>query len=194
VTDTFFTDYYEVLQVSPNADQETIQRVFRLLAQRFHPDNQDSGDADAFNEVLTAYRVLSDPEQRAAFDVEHRAARRLTWRIFDQSHASHGVEAEKRKRQGILSLLYNKRLNQPEQPGVSMREMEDLLGCPREHLEFSLWYLKENQLITRGDNGRHIITVKGVDLVERDEEARVFEQHLLPPPEPAHVMTETAWS
>ena len=37
-------DYYEVLQVSPNADLDTIHRVYRLLAQRFHPDNRESGN------------------------------------------------------------------------------------------------------------------------------------------------------
>jgi curved DNA-binding protein CbpA len=192
---SFFVDHYEVLQVSPNADQETIQRVFRLLAQRFHPDNRDTGDDTAFKEVLTAYRVLSDPEQRAAFDVEHRSARRLTWRIFDQNQTCHGVEAEKKKRQGILSLLYTKRLNQPEEPGVTMRELEDLLGCPREHLEFSLWYLKEHQWITRGDNGRHVITAKGVDVVEDEGDLAVYDrQHLLPAPQHASEMQEVAWS
>jgi curved DNA-binding protein CbpA len=34
-----FTDYYENLQISPNADMEMIERVFRLLAKRYHPDN-----------------------------------------------------------------------------------------------------------------------------------------------------------
>ena len=33
--------------------------------------------------------------------------------------------------------------------------------CPREHLEFSLWYLKENGLVTRMDNGRFAVTAKG---------------------------------
>jgi curved DNA-binding protein len=36
-------DYYEVLQVSTSADPDTITRVYRLLAQRFHPDNQKTG-------------------------------------------------------------------------------------------------------------------------------------------------------
>ena len=179
-----FVDYYEILQVSPNADQDTIQRVFRLLAQRFHPDNKDSGNEAAFKEVMEAYRVLNDPEQRAAYDVEHRQVKKVTWQIFDQSTASQGVEAEKRKRKGILALLYNKRLNEPEAPGISIREMEDLLGCPREHLEFSLWYLKENQWAVRGDNGRHVITAKGVDIVERDGEVGIVDQHhLLPLPQ-----------
>jgi len=34
-------DYYEDLQISPIADLETIERVFRLLAKRYHPDNKD---------------------------------------------------------------------------------------------------------------------------------------------------------
>ena len=48
-------DYYEVLQVNSNAEQETIHRVFRLLAQRFHPDNQETGNDDRFREIHEAY-------------------------------------------------------------------------------------------------------------------------------------------
>ena len=36
-----FIDYYEILEISPNANSETIERIFRHLAMRFHPDNQD---------------------------------------------------------------------------------------------------------------------------------------------------------
>jgi hypothetical protein len=51
---------------------------------------------------------------------------------------------------------------------MTIHELEDLLGVPREHLEFNLWYLKEGGLVTRGDNGRCAITVKGVDEAEND--------------------------
>ena len=37
-------DYYEILQISPNAEPETVHRVFRLLAQRCHPDNAETGN------------------------------------------------------------------------------------------------------------------------------------------------------
>ena len=47
-------DYYEVLQVNSNAEQETIQRVFRLLAQRFHPDNKETGDDGRFRKIQEA--------------------------------------------------------------------------------------------------------------------------------------------
>lgn len=163
-----FVDFYEVLQVSPSADFDTVQRVYRMLAQRYHPDNPETGNREAFQLVLRAYQILSDPEKRAAYDVEHESRRALRWKIFDQTRSLRGVEAEKKKRRGILSVLYSQRQQQPEKPGLMIRDLEDLLGCPREHLQFSLWYLRDNQLITAGDQGRFSITVKGVDLVEQD--------------------------
>jgi len=174
-------DYYELLQISPNADPDMIHRVYRLLAQRYHPDNGTTGDEKAFRAITDAYKVLSEPEKRAAYDVNLHAYRQVRWRIFDQRQASTGKLAEKSKRKGILDLLYTKRCNEPEKPTLNLHEMEDLLGCPREHLEFSLWYLKENGLVTRMDNGRFAVTAKGVDWAEQEEAAaRLREDRLLP--------------
>lgn len=161
-----FVDHYEIMQISPNADLDTIHRIYRILAQRFHPDNQETGDVEVFRALTEAYRVLSDPEKRAAFDIEHRATRRVTWKIFDQTTSAQGVEAERRKRSGILALLYRKRLAEPDQPSMTIRDFEELLGVPKEHLEFTLWYLREGQFVTRSDNGRFTITLAGVDLAE----------------------------
>ena len=172
-------DYYEVLQISPNADPDMIHRVYRLLAQRYHPDNGDSGDESAFRAVTEAYKTLSDPEKRAAYDVHLHSYRQVRWRIFDQSNAVTGKLAEKSKRRGILDLLYTARRNQPAQPTMTLLELEDLLGCPREHLEFSLWYLKENGLIARTDNGRYSVTAKGVDWAEAEEAEQMRADHLL---------------
>ena len=66
-----FVDFYEDLQISPNADQETIERVSRLLAKRYHPDNSDTGSDEKFNIITKAFKVLSDPEKRAAYDAKH---------------------------------------------------------------------------------------------------------------------------
>jgi curved DNA-binding protein len=167
-----FVDHYEILQVSPNADLDTIHRVYRILAQRFHPDNRDTGDSDTFRALTEAYRILSDPEQRAGFDIEHRSTRKLTWKIFDQTTSAQGVEAERRKRAGILSLLYRKRICQDDCPTMNLKDFEELLGVPKEHLEFTLWYLKESQFVSRQDNGRYAITLKGVDEAEAICEAR----------------------
>ena len=61
-----FEDHYEDLQVSPKADQETIERVYRLLAKRYHPDNNGSGSVEKFDIITKAYKVLGQAEKRAA--------------------------------------------------------------------------------------------------------------------------------
>ena len=175
-----FVDLYEALQISPNADGETIHRIYRILAQRLHPDNRDTGNSEMFHHLTEAYHVLSDPEKRAAYDVQHRETRRVTWKIFEQSSATLGVDGEKRKRDGILALLYRKRIAQPEHAYLVLKEMEELLGVPREHLEFALWYLRESQLIQRSDNGRYSITLKGVDAAEAALDRKGAPVSLLP--------------
>ncbi len=163
-----FVDYYEVLQLSPNADLETIHRVYRALAQRYHPDNRESGDEEKFKLLLKAYRVLSDPEQRRAYDIEHKAAEPRRPKVLDWPKRPPDVNVEKNKRRKLLSLLYLKRISDPEQPSLTTLEMEEMLGITREQLQFSLWYLRESGWIVRGDNGRHFITAKGVDQAESE--------------------------
>ena len=159
-------DLYEFMQIHPKAEPETVHRVYRILAARYHPDNQETGGEELFKALVRAYRMLADPVQRAAYDVERTRVEKKQWRIFNSQTASGGVGAEKEKRQGILSMLYLKRMREADQPGVPIQEMEEMLGIPREHLEFTIWYLKEQGFIVRNDSGRFTITVKGVDRAE----------------------------
>ncbi len=160
-------DYYELLQINPKADAETIHRVYRLQAQRFHPDNKETGNEGAFKLLSKAYRTLSEPELRAAYDLKLNSIQQRRWKIFDQPLQAVGMEAEKRKRQGMLAILYTKRMQEPAAPHVSLHEFETLLGVPKEHLEFSLWYLRESAFVVRTDSGKFAITIKGVDELER---------------------------
>ena len=176
-------DLYEALQISPNADFEMIQRVYRLLAQRYHPDNSATGNEETFKRVLQAYRVLGDPAERASYDASYRSQQRRRWKVFDQPEAAEGVDAERRKRQGVISLLYTKKMREPRKAGLSLRELEDLLDIPKEHLEFCTWYLGENELIVRSDNARYEITVKGVNWAEQSGEWGSQKQRLLKSPE-----------
>src|SRR5690242_13061682 len=95
---TQLADLYELLQLSPRADRETIERVFRHLAKRYHPDNQDSGDADTFSQIAEAYRVLTDPEQRARYDIAYERVKAAQWRIFDQETTHSEIAADARIR------------------------------------------------------------------------------------------------
>src|SRR6476660_4985079 len=100
-------DYYEVMQISPNAELDTIQRVYRILAQRFHPDNQSTGDAERFRVLTEAYGVLSDPEKRAHYDVKRPQRQQERSRLLSEAvRAATDVEAEQILRLTVLELLY----------------------------------------------------------------------------------------
>ena len=69
-------DYYEVLGVDKNADEDTLKHAYRQLAKKYHPD-MNPGDAEAerkFKEASEAYAVLSDPEKRRQYDQFGHAA------------------------------------------------------------------------------------------------------------------------
>lgn len=63
-------DYYEVLGIDRNADNDAIKKAYRRLAMKHHPDrNPDDAEAlNKFKEVQTAYDVLSDTSKRQAYD------------------------------------------------------------------------------------------------------------------------------
>jgi curved DNA-binding protein CbpA len=158
-------DFYELLQLSPRADRDTIERVFRHLAKRYHPDNRDSGNADTFSKIVEAYRVLTDPEQRAKYDIAYEQLKAAQWRIFDQETTRSEVASDARIRNAILALTYAARRNDNANPGVGSLELEHILGCPESLMGFHLWYLREQGLIQRDHSGRFAITAAGVSNV-----------------------------
>ncbi len=158
-----FTDYYEILEISPNANSETIERIFRYLAMRYHPDNQDTGDQFRFSEVVEAHNTLKDPVKRAQYDVQHKDHSGSRWKLAEEVSNTKGIERDVVIQDKLLSILYVKRRQDINDPGIGDQELERLSGCPREHLEFHLWYLKAKGWIGRLENGTLAITVEGVD-------------------------------
>ena len=161
-------DYYETLQISEAADAESIHRVFRLMAARFHPDNPETGDLEKFVRLTRAYEVLSNPHKRAEYDEKKKAAENGPLEIFELKDFVVGVEAEENRRLGVLVLLYNQRRTDPDHPGVSLLNLERLMALPREYLSFTMWYLRSKQLAAMGDNCDYALTADGVDFVEQN--------------------------
>src|SRR5688572_15138877 len=65
-----FKDYYEILGVPPDADEQTIKQQYRKLARQHHPDvNPGNKEAEEkFKSINEAYQALSNPEQRKKYD------------------------------------------------------------------------------------------------------------------------------
>ncbi|MBA3975012.1 MAG: hypothetical protein C0504_12450 [Candidatus Solibacter sp.] len=162
-------DLYEILQVHPKAHGDMINRAYRLLAQIYHPDNQATGDEVKFRELVAAYKTLSNESARAAYDLARNESLKSIWNVFRNSPPVTGLSAERRKRQGILAALFQKRAAEPHTPAMSIFELEDVLSVNREHVEFTLWYLRERLLVIRSDDNRFQITAPGVDELERLE-------------------------
>jgi hypothetical protein len=159
-------DYYEVLQLSPNADIETIHRVYRIMATRLHPDNAESGDPEKFLLLSEAYKVLSDPEKRARYDAICGSERPRPVPLFQARAFVDEKEGEANRRLGVLCLLYAQRRRNPGRPGISLLELEELMSFPREYLEFTLWYLKEKKYLASDQSAEYVLTSAGVDFVE----------------------------
>jgi curved DNA-binding protein CbpA len=157
-------DYYEFLQISPNADADTIHRVYRYLAARFHPDNPASGDPEQFCLLKNAYDVLSDKTRRGEYDASRR---RRTPEPFSSSiDFMDSMEGELNRRLAVLAVLYHKRRANASYPEVSLAQIEDRMGFPRDYLDFTLWYLLKKGYVSKADNAQYTLTAEGVDFVE----------------------------
>ncbi len=197
-------DLYEVLQVSQRAHPLIITKAFRLLAALYHPDNTQTGDAEAFKQVAEAYRVLSDPLRRATYDRENFGSDRpgLGSAVGADSDSPlspmRRYEDERELRHLILRTLYDVRRGHPYRPSLSLMVLSELFGCSIEDLQFTLWYLRGKRLIEMTDDSDIVITVGGVDYLEanglgkngRDGERLVEEFPSLPLP---HDLT-AGWS
>lgn len=87
------TDFYEVLGVPRDADAEQIQRAYRTLARRHHPDvNKSPGAEDRFKKINEAYAVLSDPKSRRKYDRFGEAWRQVP-DDYEQAGARAGARA-----------------------------------------------------------------------------------------------------
>jgi curved DNA-binding protein len=159
-------DYYEILQISRNADLETVHRVYRFMATRFHPDNSKTGDLERFLLLRQAYQVLSDPVRRQQYDAATAAADSEPLEIFELQEFIDGTEGEINRRLGVLSILYHRRRRNDGRPCMSLLDLEKRMSLPREYLDFTLWYLRAKGFVKAEDNSDYTITAAGVDYLE----------------------------
>lgn len=159
-------DYYEFLQISPNADSDTVHRVYRFLAARYHPDNPESGDPEKFYLLKSAYDVLSDSAQRAKYDSARLRNEPEKPPMSTCVDFMDNLDGELNRRLAVLAVLYYRRRTNPYTPEVGLPEIEKRMGFPRDYLDFTTWYLTKKGYITKADNSDFSLTADGVDFVE----------------------------
>jgi len=65
-------DYYEVLQIIPEAESEVIEGAYKRLVAKYHPDNKQTGDADRFRLIREAHEILANPVRKKEYDAVYR--------------------------------------------------------------------------------------------------------------------------
>lgn len=173
-------DYYELLQVSDAAEPETLNRVYRMLAQRYHPDNRETGNEVRFRTITEAYQVLSNPEKRAQYDATNQKRKKDRWRLVAAgAQTENDFEMEQVVRLTVLEALYTKRRVDPQNPGIYLVELERMIGRPREHLEFTIWFLNQKKLINT-DDARMYLTADGAEYLEDSYKSNIQRKRLQP--------------
>ena len=78
------------------------------------------------------------------------------------------MQGELNRRLAVLAVLYHRRRANTDAPEVSLAEIEERMGFPRDYLDFTLWYLNKKGYISKSDNATYILTAEGVDFVEEE--------------------------
>jgi hypothetical protein len=152
-------DYHELLRVGVTGDADRVDRLYRSLAFRYHPDNRETGNAEVFLRIKEAYRILSVSQPRY---VDTEVAKPFeTFLCKDELRELNG------RRGAVLGLLCQRRMTDYRNAAVSQTEMESVTGLTSDELGFVLWYLREKGAVTLPDNSSdYTISAAGIDILE----------------------------
>jgi curved DNA-binding protein len=163
-----FIDHYEILHVTPGCDASALEAAYRFHAKMYHPDHAETSDVDKFNEVISAYRILRDPETRAKYDLLHasrkpraHAASNGQGSQLDQDTTLNDAEIHEK----VLVHLYKRRRENASDAGVGSYMLQEFMGCSQDHFEFHMWYLREKGFLEVTEQGTYAITIHGIDHV-----------------------------
>ena len=165
MADSDFVDYYELLQISPSGEVETIHRVYKMLATRYDSDNTETGDLARFLLLNQPYETPADAGLRSSYNAVYEEHKNLPIGLFQTKELSIGGDGEANRRMGILCLLYNRPRSNPDS-GLSLLEFKAKMLFAREHLLLPICYGEEQGLLRSDEYSDFVITGPGIDNVE----------------------------
>lgn len=178
-----FPNFYEILQVNPDADSRILEIAYHYFAKMYHPDNVETADTDKFNQVVEAYRTLRDPAKRADYDAKVLGEIPTAAFTFDPTSeldidSSTAVD-DAEVHAEILMRLYDKRRRSASEPGIAGWILQEKLECSEDQFEFHAWYLKSKGFIEMTEQGTIAVTAAGVDHVISQSRSNMVEQRLI---------------
>lgn len=153
-------DYHELLRVGMDGeiDHSRLDRLYRSLAARYHPDKGESGNSETFLRIAQAYQILSASEIQAESGVT-KPAQGFEWQGT--------LRTLKDKKAVVLGLLCDRRISDYRNAAVSERELESLTGLTSNEVGFILWYLRDKGAVTLiGHSSDYAISSAGIDILE----------------------------
>ncbi len=207
-----FVDYYEFLMVSPTADRAMIEWAVRLMLTRYGKKNGEQADPAKYELVKEAYRTLADPKRRELYDSLRKSeaspeqespagssiealSRAVVPRSKDQKTSvdtirvvqtatPDDVALQLKMRQGVMSSLYDIVVTRPRNPELGRAEIARAMNARIDEIEFTIWFLRENDLLKTTNQGLYGITAKGVEWVENGGVPHLSERPPAPGPQP----------
>lgn len=109
---------YEVLEVSEKASKEVIEKAYRVLAKKYHPDLQVENEKQAaeskMKQINEAYEILSDKEKRKNYDL-----------ALEQERQEQIMEKQRRDKEWQEQMQHSKQNNQRvSQPEIQYQKVE----------------------------------------------------------------------
>lgn len=112
-------NYYEILEVDVHASHEIIEKAFKVLAKRYHPDTQSEDKKEwaetKFKEINEAYEVLSNENARSKYDIELDSDKSSVLEAIcaKNNHLQHLVEELQNELEYVKSqTMHNSNINQ----------------------------------------------------------------------------------
>lgn len=179
-----FQDHYVVLGVAPKSSMEDIHQAYQLLVKRYHPSNGTAPDAEKFKDINLAYEVLSDPATRRMFDDLRPDASKDAPPDFDSDGFFETLRTEQNRRMTVLCLLYDRRRFKPVLGSLSQRHLEQMIQATPEQLQLAIFYLQKRGYVEMNDKSSYLITVDGMDYLEKAPPPPEFVKGMLKPLKP----------
>jgi curved DNA-binding protein len=167
-----FTDYYDILQVSPNCDIKLIEGAYRHFAKIYHPDHEQTADVERFAVVIDAYNTLKFPHKRAEYDLLYQRHKHDPAAPPEPIVSSETALTDAALQRNMLMFLYKSRRENFKAEGVGPFTLQERFHCNDDNFAFHVWYLKSKGFIEVTEHGTLAITADGVDYVIALHEAK----------------------